>query len=171
MSSTQIHRAGLAIEVRDLRKTYGEIEPVQGVSFDVQPGEVFCLLGPDGAGKTTIVEIRSLHLHRRPVDEVIELVELTEKRNVRANKLSGRQRRRLDLALSSSRLASEPRIMPWSSAISIQGSRRRLCPRVNRRSRRVSTRCSPRPGSTSPLPSWPRRSTRRTAPSATISPR
>src|SRR5580692_1318386 len=47
----------LAIEVRDLRRAYGEVQAVRGVSFEVARGEVFCLLGPNGAGKTTIVEI------------------------------------------------------------------------------------------------------------------
>jgi ABC-2 type transport system ATP-binding protein len=46
-----------AIEVRDLRKTYGPVEAVRGVSFQVERGEVFGLLGPNGAGKTTTVEI------------------------------------------------------------------------------------------------------------------
>lgn len=40
------------------------------------------------------------HVRQRPVDEGIELVELTEKRDQRAKELSGRQRRRLDLALA-----------------------------------------------------------------------
>src|SRR5579863_8108310 len=59
MSSTSaINGSGtLAIEVRDLRKTYGSVEAVRGVNFEVRRGEVFCLLGPNGAGKTTIVEI------------------------------------------------------------------------------------------------------------------
>src|SRR5450631_45433 len=57
MTSTATHRRELAVEVRDLRKSYGEIEAVRGVSFGVARGEVFCLLGPNGAGKTTIVEI------------------------------------------------------------------------------------------------------------------
>jgi ABC-2 type transport system ATP-binding protein len=143
---------GLAIEVRDLRRSYGAVEAVRGVSFEVRAGEVFCLLGPNGAGKTTTVEIlegyrarsageawvlgmdpargqRELrervgivlqqcgvqedltvaelvemygryHLRARPVDEVIELVELSGKRDVRAKQLSGGQRRRLDLALA-----------------------------------------------------------------------
>ena len=146
------HEAGLAIEVRDLHKSYGDVEAVRDVSFDVARGEVFCLLGPNGAGKTTIVEIlegyrtrtsgearvlgidpasdsrqlreqvgivlqqcgvqRDLTVYElvemygryyvrgRDVDEVIDLVELTEKRDTRAKKLSGGQRRRLDLALA-----------------------------------------------------------------------
>jgi ABC-2 type transport system ATP-binding protein len=46
-----------AITVRDLRKSYGDVEAVRGISFDVERGEVFGLLGPNGAGKTTTVEI------------------------------------------------------------------------------------------------------------------
>jgi len=45
------------VEVHDLRKRYGQIEAVRGISFFVEPGEVFGLLGPNGAGKTTTVEI------------------------------------------------------------------------------------------------------------------
>ena len=46
-----------AIEVRGLRKRYGEQEAVRGIDFSVGRGEVFGLLGPNGAGKTTTVEI------------------------------------------------------------------------------------------------------------------
>src|SRR6185437_10906324 len=139
MNSIPNTTAELAVEVRDLRKAYGETQAVGGVTFDVRRGEVFCLLGPNGAGKTTTVEIlegyrsrtagdarvlgidpatgaRALreqvgivlqqcgvqpdltvhelvemfgryHARQLPVDEVIELVGLTEKRNERSKSL------------------------------------------------------------------------------------
>ncbi len=46
-----------AIEVRGLRKGYGDHEAVRGVDLEVAVGEVLALLGPNGAGKTTTVEI------------------------------------------------------------------------------------------------------------------
>jgi ABC-2 type transport system ATP-binding protein len=46
-----------AIVVEDLRKSYGNVEAVRGISFEVAEGRVFALLGPNGAGKTTTVEI------------------------------------------------------------------------------------------------------------------
>jgi ABC-2 type transport system ATP-binding protein len=45
------------IRVDGLRKVYGELVAVDGITFDVRPGEVFGLLGPNGAGKTTTVEV------------------------------------------------------------------------------------------------------------------
>src|SRR3954451_9058471 len=45
-----------AIEVRNLRKRYGETVAVEDVSFSVREGEIFGVLGPNGAGKTTTVE-------------------------------------------------------------------------------------------------------------------
>jgi ABC-2 type transport system ATP-binding protein len=45
------------ISVRDLRKSYGSLAAVDGVSFEVRQGEFFAILGPNGAGKTTTLEI------------------------------------------------------------------------------------------------------------------
>ncbi|HYB65547.1 MAG TPA: ABC transporter ATP-binding protein [Steroidobacteraceae bacterium] len=47
--------AAPALRVRDLRKSYGEVLAVDGVSFEVAAGEILGLLGPNGAGKTTII--------------------------------------------------------------------------------------------------------------------
>jgi ABC-2 type transport system ATP-binding protein len=48
---------GLAIQVRGLRKSYGQKEAVRGVDLEVRTGEILALLGPNGAGKTTTVEV------------------------------------------------------------------------------------------------------------------
>jgi len=45
------------ISARALRKSYGQVKAVDGVSFEVQPGEFYGILGPNGAGKTTTLEM------------------------------------------------------------------------------------------------------------------
>jgi ABC-2 type transport system ATP-binding protein len=45
------------IEIKGLRKSYGDVEAVRGIDLSVERGEVFALLGPNGAGKTTATEI------------------------------------------------------------------------------------------------------------------
>lgn len=45
------------ISVRDIKKTFGATRAVDGVSFDVEPGEIFGLLGPNGSGKTTTIRM------------------------------------------------------------------------------------------------------------------
>ena len=48
---------GLALDVQSISKHYGKVEALRDVSFSVQPGELFGLIGPDGAGKTTTFRI------------------------------------------------------------------------------------------------------------------
>ena len=45
------------IKVKNLRKSYGSLRAVDGISFEVRPGEIYGLLGPNGAGKTTTIEM------------------------------------------------------------------------------------------------------------------
>ncbi|MFC6354538.1 ABC transporter ATP-binding protein [Luethyella okanaganae] len=139
------------VRVRELRKSYGRLAAVAGVSFDIAHGETFALLGPNGAGKSTTIEILEGYRDRsggevsvlgidpqhggldwkarlgivlqssgesgnvtvleqlrhfagfypnpRDVDEVIAAVGLQEKAKTRISKLSGGQRRRVDVAL------------------------------------------------------------------------
>ena len=79
-----------AIEVKGLRKSFKDTEVLKGVDFEVQRGEIFALLGSNGAGKTTIINILSTLLKpdggeasvcgfdtRRRPDEVRKSISLT----------------------------------------------------------------------------------------------
>lgn len=46
-----------AIEIKNISKSYGEIKALDNVSFEVKKGELFGLIGPDGAGKTTLFRL------------------------------------------------------------------------------------------------------------------
>jgi ABC-2 type transport system ATP-binding protein len=46
-----------AVRVQQLRRAFGPVTAVDGLSFDVRPGELFGLVGPDGAGKTTTLRL------------------------------------------------------------------------------------------------------------------
>ena len=141
----------VAVDVRGLRKSYGDKHAVDGLDLRVRRGEVFAVLGPNGAGKTTTVEILEGFRDRdagqvsvlgedpatagrawrsrigvvmqdsrdlseatvgelvrhfagyypapRDPDEVIEAVGLRDKARTRCRRLSGGQRRRVDVAL------------------------------------------------------------------------
>jgi ABC-2 type transport system ATP-binding protein len=51
------------VQVSDLRKSYGAVHAVDGVSFDVEYGKVFGFLGPNGAGKTTTIKVLTTLVH------------------------------------------------------------------------------------------------------------
>jgi ABC-2 type transport system ATP-binding protein len=52
------------IKVENLSKSYGPVEALREVSFEVNPGEIVGLLGPNGAGKTTTIKILTGYLHQ-----------------------------------------------------------------------------------------------------------
>ncbi len=49
--------APVVLDVQGLRKSYGQLEAVRGVSFQIRAGETYGLLGPNGAGKTTTISM------------------------------------------------------------------------------------------------------------------
>ena len=154
-----------AIEVRGLKKSYGSLQAVAGIDFQVQVGECLGLLGPNGAGKSTTVKtitcfsplsggsikvsgldvsqsprevkarlgicwqddsldpdfsvLRNLltyaryfgiprQVAARRAEELLEFVQLTEKRDAPVDEISGGMRRRLALARA---LINEPSIL------------------------------------------------------------
>jgi len=54
------------VEVKNLKKRYGDKQAVDGISFSVKKGEIFGILGPNGAGKTTTLEMMET---LRPIDD------------------------------------------------------------------------------------------------------
>jgi len=67
-----------AIAVVDLRKSYGRVQAVDGVSFEVNQGEIFGMVGPNGAGKTTAIEcIEGL---RKPDEGSVQVLGLDPQR-------------------------------------------------------------------------------------------
>ncbi len=60
-----------AIEVKNLHKTFGDLKAVNGVSFEVETGEIFSLLGPNGAGKTTTISMLSCLLRPDEGDALV----------------------------------------------------------------------------------------------------
>lgn len=148
---------GLAVEVENLTRHFGQIKAVDGISFNIRQGQIFSLLGPNGAGKSTTISIlacllrpdngtakvmghsvtekpqsvkaaigvvpqeialyedltarenlsfwgkmyglRGSLLNQR-VDEILELVGLTERQKERVSKYSGGMKRRVNIAIA-----------------------------------------------------------------------
>jgi len=108
------------LKVRGLRKSYGAIRAVDDVSFDVMPGEIFGVIGPNGSGKTTmfnsvlgqirpdagtielhgkdITQLSPLQLSRRGVGRTFQSLQVFGKMTVRDNLIVAAQEHRGTMA-------------------------------------------------------------------------
>lgn len=59
MSNTMTPQASCALELRDLRKSFGKTEIIRGANLVVAPGERVAIIGPNGAGKSTLFNLIS----------------------------------------------------------------------------------------------------------------
>lgn len=66
-----------AVEVKSVAKVFGNIHALDGLSFDVQSGEIFGLIGPNGAGKTTALRIISTLL--LPTSGTVKIFDLDDR--------------------------------------------------------------------------------------------
>ena len=70
-ASDRGHSGSAAVHVRDLHKSYGDLEVLRGIDLDVATGEVVCLIGPSGSGKSTL--LRCLNLLESPQSGTISV--------------------------------------------------------------------------------------------------
>ncbi|MFG2650272.1 amino acid ABC transporter ATP-binding protein [Streptomyces sp. NPDC048436] len=61
--------SGQAIEVRDLHKSFGDLEVLKGIDFTVGRGDVVCVIGPSGSGKSTL--LRCVNLLEEPTSGTV----------------------------------------------------------------------------------------------------
>ena len=55
MDTMPNNQSGVSVQVQGLRKSFGQQEVLKGLDFDVQPGEVFVIMGPSGSGKSVLL--------------------------------------------------------------------------------------------------------------------
>jgi spermidine/putrescine transport system ATP-binding protein len=116
---------GVAIELRNVKKTYGDAVALHDVSLTIKDNEFFTLLGPSGCGKTTLLriiagfenvtagfvylhgnEIAGLPANKRPVNTVFQQYSLFPHMSVEENVLFGLQMRNVPTAKAKKRVAA-----------------------------------------------------------------
>ncbi len=76
LNSIKKHPAENMIEVKNLKKSFGDREVLKGINFSIKKGELYGLLGPNGAGKTTAISILSSLLNADSGEVFIENLNL-----------------------------------------------------------------------------------------------
>ena len=69
------------IEVRDIRKSFGTLEVLHGVSLQVSEGEIVSIVGASGAGKTTLLQIMGSLLEADGGEVIIDGVMIGQREN------------------------------------------------------------------------------------------
>ncbi|HCP35120.1 MAG TPA: hypothetical protein DIT94_12065, partial [Deltaproteobacteria bacterium] len=55
MSEKELKSEQPIVSLKDVHKSFGDLEVLKGISFDVMKGEVICIIGPSGSGKSTLI--------------------------------------------------------------------------------------------------------------------
>jgi glutamine transport system ATP-binding protein len=115
------------IKVRNLHKSFGELEVLRGIDYDIKEKEVICVIGPSGSGKSTFLRcinlledidnitispIKIRKMNQKEAEELarqlLEKVGLSDKANAYPEQLSGGQMQRVAIARA---LAMKPKVM------------------------------------------------------------
>ena len=75
------------IEVKNLKKRYGNIVAVDDISFNVKEGDLFAFLGPNGAGKSTVINILCTILEKNHGEVIIDKKNLDKEPAMIRNKI------------------------------------------------------------------------------------
>lgn len=77
------------VRIKDVYKSFGELEVLSGISMDIMKGEVICIIGPSGSGKSTLIRcVNALH----PINKGSITVEGQEVNNPKLDKLELRKK-------------------------------------------------------------------------------